>query len=404
MKPKLTKSVLALFAFAVLAAIVMAQEQSRSVLGRIDHQALLEAAPGIPATAAEAGRRTYGTEINANADTAALDTFYAPFYKRVAAARDVIKGAVEARSANQDALAQRSRAQADASPIISRMGGTDQIAEMSEEEAQQAAIQAAGDYQQSLAGAPGNAPSGGGMQAMMQRMMNDPAYQERFEKMSKQEQEAEMRKYMGNEHAPAPPTGETAAERRAKRATDETTAVIARQKELADIRQRLNGIDAVFAKKDQAILATPGGYDQIAKEISARVEKLPVVATGEAGDMVDPVKLQALQREQATRERTRATWELQQRAALYGQRKARYKEVAAAYTAWLKHNLGTLSSETAQVLDDATVEMAVSVEEDLIGLSESLAKHTAEATQYAAQYERFYQMRMSEPPARPFTK
>jgi hypothetical protein len=274
---------------------------------------------------------------------------------------------------------------------------------MSEAEAQRAAIQAAGDYQQSLAGAPGNAPSGG-MQAMMQRMMNDPAYQERFEKMTKQEQEAEVRKYMGNAQAPAPPTEETAAERRAKRATNETAAVIARQKELSDIRQRMNGIDAVFTKKDQAILATPGGYDQIAKEISARVEKLPVVATGEAGDMVDPVKLQALQREQATRERTRATWELQQRAALYGQRKARYKEVAAAYTAWLKQSLGTLSSETAKVLDDATVEMAVGLEEDLIGLSENLAKYTAEATRDAAQYERSYRVRMSEPTARPFTK
>jgi hypothetical protein len=109
MKPTLTKSVLALFAFAVVAAIVVAEEQSRNVLGKIE-QALLEAAPGIPATTTEASKRTYGTEINANADTAALDSFYAPFYRRVAAARDVIKGAVDARAANQEALAQRSRA------------------------------------------------------------------------------------------------------------------------------------------------------------------------------------------------------------------------------------------------------------------------------------------------------
>ena len=129
-----------------------------------------------------------------------------------------------------------------------------------------------------------------------------------------------------------------------------------------------------------------------------------MVATGEAGDMVDPAKLQALQREQATRERTRATWELQQRAVLYGQRKARYKEAAAAYTAWLKQNLGPLTSQTAQVLDDATIEMAVGVEEDLIAVSENLARYTAESTRYAAQYERSYQVRMSEPVARPFTK
>lgn len=402
MKPTLTRPVVAWFAFAVVAAIGVAEEQSRNVLGKIDHQALLEAAPGIPATATEASKRTYGTEVNPNADTAALDSFYAPFYQRVAAARDAIKSAVDARGANQEALAQRSIAQANASPIVNRMGGVDKIGEMSEAEAQQAAIQAAGEYQQSRA--PGNAPSGGGMQAMMQRMMNDPAYQERFEKMTKQEQEAELKKYMGNEHAPAPPAGETAAERQARRATNETSAVLARQNELADIRQRMRGIDPAFNKKDQAILATPGGYDQIAREISARIEKLPVVATGEAGDLVDPVKLQALQRERATRERTRATWELQQRAAIYRQRKAQYKEVAAAYTAWLKQNLGTLSSETAQVLDDATVEMAVSVEEELIALSENLARYTAEATRNAAHYERSYQDRMSEPAARPFTK
>jgi len=46
----------------------------------------------------------------------------------------------------------------------------------------------------------------------------------------------------------------------------------------------------------------------------------------------------------------------------------------------------------------------VGLEEDLIGLSENLAKYTAEATRAAAQYERSYQDRMSEPAAHPFTK
>ena len=136
--------------------------------------------------------------------------FYAPFNQKVAAARDVIKDAVANREKNQEALAQRSIAQANASPIISRMGGLDKMSKMSEEELKQAAAQAAGSYTQSLSGAPTNAP-GGGMQAMMQRLMSDPAYQARFEKMSKAEQEAELQKYMGNAEAPPPPVGETAA-------------------------------------------------------------------------------------------------------------------------------------------------------------------------------------------------
>ena len=403
MKPTLTRLVLALFALTTLAAVVLAQQQSRAVLGKIDFAVLLEAAPGMPATTAEAGKRAYGADIKAQDQPVALDSFYDPFNKRVAAARDVIKEAVANRKQNQEALRQRSIAQTEANPIVSRMGGVDKISEMSEEEAKQAAAKAVGGYQESLAGGPGKTTSGG-MQALTERMLNDPAYQERFEKMTKQEQEAEIRKYMGNAQAPAPPAGETTAERRAQQATKETTAVLAKQKELSGIMQRMSEIDGEFAKKDQAIMATPGGHDQIAKEIGARVEKLPVVEMGESGPQPDPVRLQALQREQATRDRTRATWELQQRAALYAQRKAQYKGVAAAYAAWLKQNLGPVTNQTAQLLDDATVEIAVSCEEELIGASEKLAQYTTEATRYAAQHEWWYQKKMSEPAARAASK
>ena len=244
-------TILALTACAILAAFVPAEEQSRSVVGKIDFAALLEAAPGMPTTPAEAGKRAYGPDIKAQEQPVALDSFYAPFYQRVAAARDVIKDAVANRGQNQEALMQRSIAQTEANPIVNRMGGIDKINDMSEEETKQAAAQAVGSYQQSLAGGPGNASSGGGMQAMMQRMMSDPAYQERFEKMTQKEQEAELQKYMGNAHAPAPPVGETAAERRAKRDVKETTAVVAEQNELGAIVQRLAVIDAEFAKKDQ---------------------------------------------------------------------------------------------------------------------------------------------------------
>lgn len=401
MKSTLTKSVLALFACTALAAVMLAEQQSRAVLGKIDFQALLEAVPGVPATPAEAGRRAYGPDIKTDQAPFVLDAFYAPFHKKVEAARDVIKDAVANRVQNQEAIAQRSIAQAEASPIVNRMGGIDKISQMSEDEAKQAAAQAVGSYQQSLSGAP-TPPSGGGMQAMMERMMNDPAYQERFEKMSKKEQEAELQKYMGNAQAP-PPVGETAAERQAKQAVKETGTVLAKQNELGDIMRRMSAGDAEFAKKEQAILAAPGGYDQIAKDIGARIQKLPVVGTGEAGDFVDPVKLQALQREQATRDRARAAWELQQRAPLYAQRKAQYKEVAAAYAAWVKQNLGPVTTQTAQLLDDATVELAVHCEEELIGLTESLAKYTERTTTDAAQYEQAYQKKMSEPLAKPFS-
>ncbi|MBI2680143.1 MAG: hypothetical protein HYX25_03935 [Candidatus Solibacter usitatus] len=332
-----------------------------------------------------------GADIKAQDQPNELDSVYAPFNKRVTAARAVIQPAVANRAQDSEAVQRRAVAQANASPLINRMGGVDKMSKMSEEEMKQAAAKAVGSYQQSLSGAPPGA--GGGMQAMMQRLMSDPAYQARFEKMSKAEQEAELRKYTGP--TPPPPAGPTAAERQAKLASTETAAVVATQKELGALLQRLGEIDAEFARKDQAILATPGGHDHIAKDVGARLEKVPATTIGEA-TVPDPAKVQVLQRELVTRQRTRAAFELQQRTAVFTQRRDRYKEVAAAYNTLLRR-LGGVSSQTAQLLDDASVQAAVSCEERLIQASESLAKYSADVTSDAAHYERSYQSKMSEP-------
>ncbi len=387
MKPVL-KAIVALFAFTALAAFLLA-EQPQAVLGKINFAALFDAAPPMPATTAEAGKRTYGTDLTASMSTANLGPFYEPFNKRVAAARQVIKGAVESRSANREALAQRSVAQANESPIISRMGGTQKISEMSEEEAQRAAAQAVGSYQQSMSGGPPNP----GMQAMMERLMKDPAYQARFEKMTKKEQEAELQKYMGK--TPPPPTGETAAERRAKQATAETASVVARQKELGAILQRIYGVDTEFQSKDRTITTAAGSHEHIRQQTNAKIAKIPMVDGGEAGPMPDPAQMRAVLREQATRDRNRAALELQQRSALYAERKARYKELAASYAAWLKQNVA-VSSATAKLLDDGSADVALQCEESLIQLAENLRKYHEDATTDAAVYEQAYHKRMSE--------
>jgi hypothetical protein len=393
MKLALTKLNLALFVFTALAAVLLAEQQPQAVLGKINFAVLFDAAPALPASTVEAGKRTYGTDINLSSSTADLSPFYEPFNNRVAAARNVIKGAVDARPAHREALAQRSIAQANDSAIISRMGGVEKISQMSEAEAQQAAAQAVGSYQQSHSGAPGNSS---GMQAMTERLLKDPAYQERFEKMSKKEQEAELQKYMGNANAPVPPAGETAAERRAKQAVNETGAVLAKQNEVAAILQRIQGIDAEFVKKDKAIATGAGSHEQIAQQTRARIAKIPMVEMGEAGPMPDPAKLKAALREQATLDRNRAALELQQRTALYAERKAKYKEVAASYAAWLKQNAGPVNDATAKLLNDATADTALRCEEELINLAENLRKYNEETTRDAAQYEQGYQKRISE--------
>ena len=405
MKPTQTKFILAFFGIAFLVTFALAQTQTRSVLGKIDFIVLYDAAPGVPTSPAEAGKRAYGADINnAQYQQVELDVFYAPFNQKVAAARDVIKDAVANQAQEPRGAGAAGIAQANASPLISRMGGVEKMSQMSEEELKQAAAQAAGSYTQSLSGAPTNAP-GGGMQAMTQRLMSDPAYQARFEKMSKAEQEAELQKYMGNAQAPPPPVGETAAERQAKKGVAETKAAVAKTEELAALMKRLGEIDLEFNNKDKAVLATPGGYDAIGKDIGDRMAKLPIIGVGEAGPYSDPAKAQALRREGVTRERARATWELQQRTPLYAQRKAKYKEVATAYATWIRQNVGTVNSnQTAQLLDDSLMESAVKCEEDLIKAAETLGKYSSDITSQAAIYEQSYQKTMSEPMPKSLTK
>jgi hypothetical protein len=396
MKPTVTRIMLAVLLLTALAAI-LAAEQPQAVLGKINFATLFDSAPAMPVSTAEASKRTYGTEPNANADTSGLDAFYVAYNKRVADSREVIKPAVEARPANQEAMAQEATAQADNSAIISRMGGTEKISQMNEQEMQQAAMQAAGSYQQSMA--PQGSQTSGGMQAVMQRVMNDPAYRERFEKMTPQEQEAEMRKAMGPGAHVAEHTA--AEEQRAMQAPNEVKRVMAKQNDLNGIYQKILGIDAEFVKKDQAISTAPGSHEQIMQQIQAKIAKIPMVDGGEAGPIPDPVQFRAAQVERATLNRKRAALELQQRTALYAQRKVQYKEVAGSYATWLKQNAAPVSNSTAKLMEEANAEIALHCEEELINLAEGLRKYHEQTTRDAAQHERGYQTTMSEPSPAP---
>src|SRR5437899_12977710 len=84
MKRTLMKLTLAPFALAALAAVGLAEQQSRTVLRKIDHQALLDAVPGIPETSAEAGKRAYGQDMKAQDESIELDSFYDTLNKRLA--------------------------------------------------------------------------------------------------------------------------------------------------------------------------------------------------------------------------------------------------------------------------------------------------------------------------------
>jgi hypothetical protein len=393
MKLTLRRFMLAAFALTALVVLALADEPE-AVLGKINFAGLFDAAPVLPTSTTDAAKRVLGADIEADLVSRDFSAFYAPYEKKIAAAHEVLQPAVNSRPANQEARTRQAVAGANSSAIIARMGGAEKMSQMSEEEQQQAAAQAMGSYQQSMSGAPPGASSGG-MQAMMQRMMNDPEYQARFEKMSKKEQEAEMQKYMGNANAPAPPKGETAAERRAEQGQHDASAAVARQNEVSAIYQRIREIEAEFAKKDAAISTAAGNHDQIGRELNAKIEKVPMVETG-VGATHDPAKVKQLMRERAALDRARAAAELQQRTALYSERRTKYKELAASYASWLKQGAGPNSNITTSLMNNSAADTALHCEEELIGLAENLRKYHEQTTRDAAMYEQQYQKNLKE--------
>ena len=84
---------------------------------------------------------------------------------------------------------------------------------------------------------------------------------------------------------------------------------------------------------------------------------------------------------------------------------SKFLEVATAYVTCLRQNVGTVNSnQTAQLIDDNLMEIAVNCEEDLIKAAETLGKYSAAITGQAAIYENSYQKTMSEPMPKSLTK
>jgi hypothetical protein len=212
--------------------------------------------------------------------------------------------------------------------------------------------------------------------------------------MSEAEQRAEMQRNMGTVAPQSPEEHQRVQAQVSKQ--NEVTEANAIRAELTQMARRLGEIDAEFTRKDASISAAPGSHQQIAREIGETEAKVPVVELGEYGHDKDPVQMVRLELEKATRDRERAAWELQQRTALHLQRKTQYKEVASAYSTWLKQNLSRINTSMADPLRNTNTELAAAGYEDgLIGLSETLAKYTANATRDAAMYENNYQEKLA---------
>jgi hypothetical protein len=374
MKLFVTAFVLAVLASSLFPATALGQ-QPTTILGKTDLTGILNAAPGMPATTKDASTRDH-------------EIIYGTFYNRASAAHKTLNDAIAMRSKDmQKAMSvteTQAKAQANSNAIVSRMGGVDKIQQMTPEQRAAAARQSMAAFQQSLVTGGGrNSPE---MQAMMQKVMSDPAYRARLNNMSPKEQEEEIRRNMG---AVAPQTAE--AHQKAQeslRSGQEVATAGAIRSELAQMSQRITAFENDFESRDRAISSGPGSHEEIAREFAAKLAKVPMVELGEYGHDRDPEQVAALARQQAKRDLDRAAYELVERTKLYQQRKARYQQLVAEYQMWLRQNSGRINASFGDAFNHTNSELEVAgYESEMINISERLAKYSEETTADMARYE-----------------
>jgi hypothetical protein len=390
MKPFLNAFAVGLLSSSLFPTTVVAQ-QPPSILGKTDLYSLLNLTPTMPANTADAAIRAYGTNSQSQSLPSNLDSLYDPFFRRATAAHNAIREASASRMKKMPSQAEterQTRAQVNANPITSGMGGMEKMQQMTPAQREAAARQSVANYQQNLVTGDGrNSPE---MQAMMQKVMSDPAYRARLMQMNPREQEAEVRRNMGDI---APQTAEQHQNAQQQvRAGNETATAMAVRNEISQMQQRFAAIDADFARRDLAITNSPGNHQQIADEIGAKMANVPIVALGEYGHDRDPEQMMRLTRERVVRDRERADVELLERTQLYQQRKAQYAKLIAEYQTWLKQNLGRINTSSFDALLSNNPELVViGCEDALISMMEDLAKYSKDVTLDASRYERDYQ-------------
>lgn len=376
-----------MFSFAQTAA---------SPLGKTDFAAFYTEAPLPPASMAEAARRTYGPDWR-NPDHFALDKFYQPFNDKVERAIEGYKqhyaAKTEAYYNTQSEASMRAQAvaQSNQSPIVASMGGVEKVAQMSEAEARAAATKAAAEYMADPFAA--NGVQSAGMTALYQKIMSDPAYAARFEKMSEKEKEVELRKYMANDKPQAKTPAQMEQEHRAfeeqTRQSNKVRAAMEFQQAFAGFSARVYELQAKYQQERTERLNAPGNHNQIEADFSKKYDLIPEVVYGEYGRDKDIEQLTKLKKETAARHQTFAAVILKQDIEALDKLKASMKSLAAEYTRYYHAHKQDINGNIAdQMQGTETESLFANFEVGLLGLAQELAKLSKESIQEAAQWEK----------------
>lgn len=197
----------------------------------------------------------------------------------------------------QEGLEKRAIAESDKSKIIQQMGGTEALMKMSDAERKAAAQKMANELRSNPGLISGN--NNPGANAMAKKMMSDPDYANRYNKMSQAEKAEEMKKFMSQDtQGPDANFDLNKANQQHDKLMEERNIT----KYVQDItllntrtQNRLTAATELYGKN---IIAINNWADNVRNKIekwySTKYATIPVVELGEYGHDKDPEQVEAL--------------------------------------------------------------------------------------------------------------
>lgn len=383
------------FALALQTSDLLAQNTA-APLGKTDFAAFYTEAPLPPANMGDAARRNFGADWR-NPVPNALDNFYQPFTDKVESAANVYKQYYTKKMEayygrqNEATLHAQAAAQANQNPMIASMGGVDKVAQMNPEEARAAALQAAENYKADPFAA--NGVQSAGMTALYQKIISDPAYAARFEKMSEKEKEAELRKYMANDKPQIQTPAQVAAHQQKveqqNQQANKIRLAMEFQQQIAAFTTRIGEIQTQYIQQRNERLAAPGNHAEIEADYGKKYALIPEVELGEYGHDKDPAQVAKIKLEAAAKHQAFAATVLKQDIAALNKLKTDLIGFATEYLQYFAAHQHEINGNLAdQMQGTETESLFVGLEGALLNMALDIVKFSKDSVKDAAQWEK----------------
>lgn len=359
--------------------------QNGAPLGKHDFNALLDEVQNMPATTHEAALRTYGPNMD-QPQHDALTRFYQPVRDKLAKISDEYAQYYTAKTNSFQAQTVRHQTTTSGSeavnhPMLAQMGGIEKMHNMTPEQAEHAAKQV--DPFQA------NGIESAGMSALYQKIINDPAYAARFQNMSDQEREAELRRYMQNDQ---PVANTPARQQQIKQQTQkgqETELMMQVQQGLFEIQEKITQAKQRFEQAVSNIQTAKGTHAKIDQDYLQQYEAVPEQIYGEAGKQKDPALVKKLQVETAMRHQQLAAQSLPEYRAALEQLRTDYKRTIDEYKRFYAGIRPRLQEKTTDFQLYSSTELALATFEiNLLNLAHDLADTAIQWTEDTASWEK----------------